>query len=142
MSGGKEVARALFKVSGIAEDALKGAIQATAFDIEANARLSIADQSHGKTYVKTSQGGKNKIAHTASKAGDAPNTDTGTLIKNTKAEVSGLSAEVTANTTYAESLELGTKNMAARPFLMPALQKVIDNKSLEKNIEQLMAAKL
>ena len=63
--------------------------------------------------------------HIASKAGDAPNVDTGRL-KNSiqKKSISVDSIEVGSyNTEYATYLELGTSRMEPRPFVQPALDK-------------------
>lgn len=61
-----------------------------------------------------------------SKPGDSPNTDTGTAIKNIGFNVDEQKnkGEVGTNLKYLKFLELGTKFIAARPWLITALKKV------------------
>ena len=67
---------------------------------------------------------KGSVFHTASAAGEAPATDTGFLINNIALVVDGdkYGASVESRADYSEALEFGTRNMAARPFLQPALE--------------------
>jgi len=60
-----------------------------------------------------------------SSAGDAPAGDTGFLASNIHLSLSadGLSGEVESRADYSAALEFGTINMAARPFLQPALEQ-------------------
>ena len=75
----------------------------------------------GRTYVR------GNITHTASAAGEAPATDTGRLVNSiyhdTKKEGTRQIGFVAASVDYAIHLEFGTTNMAARPFLQPALRQ-------------------
>src|SRR5690625_5787648 len=85
----------------------------------------------GDTYVQYTPFYK---THTASAPGDAPNIDTGRLINSLNVTRSGsTSAEVLANVEYAAYLELGTRNMAARPFMTPAVEQERDRKSTRLN---------
>lgn len=63
--------------------------------------------------------------HQASAPGEPPATDTGILVNSIAgdAEISGgvVQGIVRAKAAYAAWLELGTRRMAARPFLMPAV---------------------
>lgn len=65
--------------------------------------------------------------HTASAAGEPPATDTGRLVssifQDTKKRGKTFVGIVGASVDYAIHLEFGTTNMAARPFLQPALRK-------------------
>tara|TARA_R110000822_G_scaffold257105_1_gene382771 strand:+ start:770 stop:1216 length:447 start_codon:yes stop_codon:yes gene_type:complete len=71
--------------------------------------------------------------HKASAAGEAPATDTGTLISGITTEVKIMDkvlvgmikafASDGGGGNYATHLEFGTRNMSARPFMQPALQK-------------------
>ena len=72
----------------------------------------------GVTYQKT----KPKRRHIASAPGQAPATDTGRLAGDIKADISGKRAEVYTDLEYAAPLEFGTRNMAARPFMLPAME--------------------
>ena len=77
----------------------------------------------GQTYKKYNP----KREHTASAAGQPPATDTGFLVQNITTEVRSqgkkVIGEIIASTPYAKALEFGTRKMAARPFLNPALRK-------------------
>lgn len=72
-------------------------------------------QSHGVTYGN----------HTASTAGNPPNSDTGYLASNifVKKDNNGKGASVESRADYSEALEFGTSKMGARPFLQPALEE-------------------
>ena len=101
----------------------------TAFKIMASAVKSIsASPSQGKKYGN----------HTASKAGDAPNTDTGNLVQSIKVirsdkatkgakGYSGLNKYLVGSAlNYAAWLEFGTldNKLKKRPWLEPAVDKV------------------
>lgn len=60
-----------------------------------------------------------------SKEGDAPAGDTGFLASNIHLSIStdGMSGEVESRASYSAALEFGTIDMAARPFLQPALEQ-------------------
>ena len=72
-------------------------------------------QSQGVTYGN----------HTASTAGNPPNSDTGYLASNifVKKDNNGKGASVASRADYSEALEFGTSKMGARPFLQPALEE-------------------
>ena len=57
--------------------------------------------------------------------GDAPAGDTGFLANNIHLVLDGdsMGADVESRADYSAALEFGTRNMAARPFLQPALEK-------------------
>jgi HK97 gp10 family phage protein len=61
-------------------------------------------------------------SHTASAPGEAPATDTGTLVSSIKVSTGRMSGEVGSKLPYAFFLEYGTLYMDARPFLRPALE--------------------
>jgi|TARA_R110000803_G_scaffold29508_4_gene67236 HK97 gp10 family phage protein len=60
-----------------------------------------------------------------SSPGDAPAGDTGFLASNIHLIISGngLEGEVQSRADYSAALEFGTRDMAARPFLQPALEQ-------------------
>lgn len=60
-----------------------------------------------------------------SAAGDAPAGDTGFLASNIHLILSadGMRGEVQSRADYSAPLEFGTRDMAARPFLQPALEQ-------------------
>lgn len=77
-------------------------------------------RSSGVTYEKYNP----RRTHTASTAGNPPNTDTGYLASNIHLVVDGdrMGCSVESRADYSESLEFGTSTMAARPFMQPALE--------------------
>ena len=87
-----------------------------ALEIHADAILGIAEISVGETLPS------GKIV---SKPGDPPNTQKGILIGSVRLQVDnpGETASVSSNKKYAVHLEFGTKNMDARPWLQPAINK-------------------
>lgn len=63
--------------------------------------------------------------HIASAPGEAPAMDTGTLTNSINWQMTGeAQATVTINAEYAAYLEYGTRFMARRPYIEPALDKV------------------
>ena len=98
---------------------LSAAVMGTAQNIRTKAIKSIQrPPKTGATYQKT----KPKRRHVASAPGQAPATDTGRLAGDIKADISGKRAEVYTDLEYAAPLEFGTRNMAARPFMLPAME--------------------
>lgn len=89
-------------------------VRKTCAAIEAGIKVSFSEQKHGRMYG----------AHQASAPGEAPAIDYGTLANSvqtfmesdTKGGV-GISAE------HGPHLELGTSNMAPRPYAAPAAEK-------------------
>lgn len=75
----------------------------------------------GRRYKKSAS-----VTHQASAPGEAPASDTGTLVRSILSEVqrSALEVIISAGTFYAKMLEYGTRMMAARPFMLPALDTV------------------
>lgn len=65
--------------------------------------------------------------HTASAPGEAPATDTGFLVGSITHQVkksgTNLVGQIVASAPYAIHLEFGTREMAKRPFMEPALRK-------------------
>lgn len=63
--------------------------------------------------------------HQASADGQPPATDTGYLVQNInlKIDIDKLGASVESNANYSAFLEFGTRKMAARPFMQPALEE-------------------
>lgn len=63
--------------------------------------------------------------HTASSAGNPPNSDTGFLVSNIHAVIDAdrLGGSVESRADYSGFLEFGTSKMKARPYLQPALEE-------------------
>lgn len=101
---------------------------------ETHMKQSMRGPKHGLTYGRgvskwIRQGGK-KIAaavriHRASAPGEAPAIDYGVLVNSIRSRLAqpGLS-EVAIGAKYGRPLEYGTRNMAARPFVRPAVEAV------------------
>lgn len=86
-------------------------------------RSVMKPSSAGEVYEKY----KPRRTHTASAPNNAPNTDTGYLASHIQAKMAGaLSAYVDSDADYSVHLEFGTKNMAARPFMNPAVEQERD----------------
>jgi len=116
---------------------VRKAVNQGALMVHADAVRSIRSPSGGRVYVrrKARRGkrgfgrGSRTGIHIASKPGDAPNTDTGNLIRNIRVSKTkgntrkGYTAYVRAVTPYAYDLEHGTSRVKARPFMGPALAK-------------------
>ncbi len=90
--------------------------------IRTEAIKTIQDVSNGEEQTRTRLGGATRTV-IASKAGDAPNTDTGTLVSSIQVDVTTTYVYVGSSLSYAQWLEFGTRNMAARPWLYPAVEK-------------------
>lgn len=101
----------LGRIIGKADD-IRKVLYAAADIIRVDARLSItAGSTSGK-------------GHVASSPGEPPNADTHHLDRNIVTEVKGpLTVEVQSNASYSAALEYGTKNMAERPFMRPAVKR-------------------
>ncbi len=99
-------------------------VNRTAQNIRNTAVKSIMKPSAvGDTYKKYAP----RREHTASAPGSPPNTDTGRLAGSIRAVETGTpNAEVVAGAEYAPHLEFGTRNMAARPFMTPAVEQERD----------------
>lgn len=100
---------------------LRGAIDLMVADAK---RAVARGPKTGRIYLK----GKNKsIKHQASAPGEPPATDTGRLVNSIvgDAKVVGKQVQgyIEARTDYAGYLEFGTRRMAARPYLTPAVMK-------------------
>lgn len=127
--------------------ALDTIVQETALGIQGDAQESMSGDKHGRLYKMKAmtvgakgKRGKGLIAagmrarngrvtvgykvRRASAPGEAPAIDTGTLANSIQARKTGLgSAVVEVGAEYGTHLELGTRKMAARPFLKPATER-------------------
>lgn len=95
--------------------------------VEGDAIKSIQDASSGHTVTRHQAGSGEPYTHTAADEGEAPNTDTGTLVKSINVEVRPDGVYVGSTLKYAGWLEFGTRQMGARPWLNPALEKNRDD---------------
>lgn len=108
------------------------AVRATAQAIRNDAIISVKSHlSAGNVYTRGT------VKHVASKPGSPPNQDRGTLTRNIRVTMNDdLTADVSSNAPYSAALEFGTSNMAARPFMTPAVegQRVKHKERLQKAI--------
>ena len=108
------------------------AVRATAQAIRKDAITAVKSHlSAGNVYTRGT------VEHVASKPGSPPNQDRGTLTRNIRVTLNDdLTADISSNATYSESLEFGTRKMAARPFMTPAVegQRVKHKERLQKAI--------
>ena len=88
--------------------------------VESDAKRSIQKRSGGKVVTRYRNGGT-PYNHQVSKAGEAPNTDTGKLVSRINSEVQAGGVFVGTTVDYGKHQEFGTTDMSARPWLMPAL---------------------
>lgn len=120
LTGDKQLIENIRKFGAQADAALAQIVLATAQNVRTHAIRSIqGGPKNGRLYEKYAP----RRQHRASSPGQAPATDTGRLVSSIAADITGLTAEVSANVQYAAPLEFGTVNMAPRPFLQPALEK-------------------
>lgn len=94
------------------------AVRATAQAIRNDAIISVKSHlSAGNVYTRGT------VKHVASKPGSPPNQDRGTLTRNIRVTMNDdLTADISSNAPYSAALEFGTSNMAARPFMTPAVE--------------------
>ena len=118
----KQLIANLKKLGANADKAIAQGVYMTAQQVRNAAVASIQAQSSGDTVTRYSQGG-NEYTHVASAPGDAPNTDTGTLVRSIAVEPAAPAVEmfVGSGIDYALWLETGTTKMRPRPWLMPAI---------------------
>lgn len=76
--------------------------------------------------------------HKSSGPGEPPSPDTSNLRRSVMYEVGDGYVDVGANAEYAPYLEFGTRHMAARPFLRPAMDQSTDaiSKEFQKHFER------
>jgi HK97 gp10 family phage protein len=119
ITGTDEVAKALKAYGKRAEDEIAKAVTATALQVDGDIKKAIQrGAKSGRVYVRRGK------SHQASAPGQAPATDTGSLVSSIKfKQVTRLTAEVESRLAYAAFLEFGTQRMAARPAWVPAIEK-------------------
>lgn len=135
IEGLDDLNKSLARVSSKFESGATALVNRTAQNIRNTAVRSIQKQSpSGVTYEKYNP----RRSHVASAPGQPPNTDTGRLAGSIRAVMSGTpTAYVDALADYAVHLEFGTRNMAARPFMTPAVEAERDK--YRKGVNELTA---
>ena len=104
------------QVEGAYRTAIERIVASSVQDTMNTAKTSIQQhQSKGRTYGK----------HTASVAGNPPNSDTGFLASNIfmVLDADKFGGAVESRADYSGFLEFGTSKMGARPYLQPALEE-------------------
>ncbi len=121
--GGRKLEQALVRKAKKYETATAAGLEAWAMLVRNHAVKAVQKgPKTGRTYVKGT------VTHQASAPGQAPATDTGNLAGSISwnVEASSLIADVFAGAAYAVHLELGTRHIKPRPFLVPALDETAD----------------
>jgi hypothetical protein len=113
-----QVQAALRAYGARAEAEISKAVQAQAIDIRSDIQRRIQrGPKTGAVYQRRS------VTHQASAPGEAPATDTGTLVSSiTYRKTSALSAEIESRLGYATMLEFGTQRMSPRPSWTPSVE--------------------
>ncbi len=126
VTGIKEMQTSLSALSKKYSEAIAKGAFAAAQSVRTDAIKSIQSQSSGETVTRYRADGT-PYKHTVSKDGDAPNTDTGELVKSVQVEVKPDGIYVGSRLEYAGHLEFRLN----RPWLIPALEK---NRRLIRNL--------
>lgn len=104
-------------IAAATRERLGEVVAVAAFNIAERAAASMEGGKSGRLYVRRG------VEHQASAPGEAPAIDTGILHDSFFTQkVDELEAIVGTNVEYAPHLELGTVNIAPRPFLLPATE--------------------
>jgi len=111
------------------EEVAKAAVQGGQM-VRSTAIRSIQTVSQGSPSTRYRAGG-GAYNHVTSRERDAPNTDTGALVRSIMVEVRADDVYVGTSIEYAPYLEHGTINMTPRPWLLPALE---ENRPLIKKL--------
>ena len=120
----KRVLARLKRIEKNEGDALAVAVGVAAELVRTDAIRSIQRGSRsGRTYKRGS------VFHRASGPGEAPKTDTGSLVSSIfsslRKQRNKPVAFVGSDIVYAKHLEFGTRHMAARPWLQPAFDRML-----------------
>ena len=122
VEGLDKIAEAMAGVKQAVADELTKAVYAGAQKVVTEAKKSVLDgNKSGRVYKRRS------VTHRTSAPGEAPASDTGRLVNSLHAEAGNpgeaLAIAGGSSVKYATTLEFGTSKMAARPFMVPALEK-------------------
>ena len=133
LQGADDIVRELGKLQKQFGKEIADARVTTGNLVAGDARKSVQRTSQGNRVLRYHAGRSTPKTHTASRPGDAPNTDTGQLVKAITVVIKSDFVYVGVGRggvrDYASWLEFGTKHMAPRPFMEPALlgrQKTLD----------------
>ena len=120
IEGDKQLIAALKKLGEEAERYVDDAVNATGLELRGDIiKRYQRGPASGITYTRGA------VSHTASRAGEAPATDTGLLASRvTFANTGKGSAEVSTDVEYGAMLEFGTQSIEPRPAWRPAAQEM------------------
>src|SRR3954453_1205524 len=129
ISGGSTddaLVKALDSFPAKTERVVRAVVRAPAMRVEGTAKERIHRPPKTGRLYRTFN--KRKL-HRASAPGESPATDSGTLASRVFHDVQagGFAASVFSDVNYASYLEFGTRRMAPRPYLAPALREHADN---------------
>lgn len=119
IAGREKLEAALASKAKAYERAAAAGLQAWAMIVRNNAVTAVQKgPKSGREYKRGT------VTHKASAPGQAPATDTGNLAASIgwNVDAGTLTAEVFASAAYAVHLELGTRHIQPRPFMVPALE--------------------
>lgn len=122
LKGATEFAATAKKIAKQANIDVDQILAAGAIETQSAAQQSILSHlSKGEIYKRGS------ITHQASTAGNPPNSDTGTLVKNITVEKikGGYDVGSRKGAPWGLWLEFGTSKVSPRPWLLPAYEKAI-----------------
>lgn len=126
VEGLDKIATASLRVQKNVADELDKALLYSAQRIEKTAKKRIQEgKKTGRIYRRRS------VIHQASAPGESPATDTGRLVSSISSYVNKISSLVMESfvvagrgtVKYAKALEMGTRKMAARPFMVPSVEE-------------------
>lgn len=125
VEGARKIAEQLRKRGEEYDREVRKIINAGALAIHADATRSVLrGPKTGIVYTLYDPEGHKRV-HQASAPGEAPATDQGDLARGITivTDEDGKGASIVSKADYSWFLEMGTVDMAARPFMMPALDK-------------------
>jgi HK97 gp10 family phage protein len=142
VTGSQDILRRLRKVTKNVDEIAAESVFLTANLVKNTAVKSIQSISMGERVRRPRQGG-GTLSHIASRPGDAPNTDTGNLVKSISVQPLQPKKTMTVgvNSKYGAALEFGTKNMEARPYMQPSVEENKDalDRFLANKLKALLA---
>lgn len=120
LDGMDEVLAQLADLGDAADDAIEGAVSMAALRVDGEVKKAIQRGARtGRVYQKYQP----RREHRASAPGEAPATDTGTLVSSIYMQrISRTEATVGTPLAYAEWLEYGTQHIEPRPAWEPAIE--------------------
>ena len=129
IEGLNQLSADLKKFSSNVESQLSDVVSVTALDTEAGIVKGIQrGTKSGTEYLKENP----KRLHQASAPGEAPASDTGTLVKSYTSIIKPLFAFVGSPLAYAFDLEFGTQRIKERPIVRPVREQ--QNKLMPKRV--------